>query len=1072
MFRVFQLFGVGICGAAALAVAAAGAAPPSLAVAEKQRDEAFALLKTRCVRCHGPAKQDGGLNLSVPTGIVRGGKSGPVLSRQAPDQGLLWRRVAAGEMPPGEPLSALDKETLRRWLQSGAPGLPARVTARPSGDEHWASQPLRPVTPPSVRTDSRAHTPIDRFIQSRLETRGLTLNPEASPEVLIRRVTIDLTGLPPTPEEVEAFVAEVASRGDAGAQRIRDRGNERKKDGESRIAATAAPPPTPGSRLPSPYDKLVNRLLASPRYGERWGKYWLDAAGYADSNGYFNADTDRPLAYRYRDYVVRSLNADKPWSRFIQEQLAGDELVGYRPGVPVEPGMVEALEATHFLRNSQDGTDSSDGNPDERRADKYAALEGAQQIIGSSLLGTTVQCARCHDHKFEPFSQKDYYSLQAVLYPAFNIEKWVTPGKRELDAATPAEVAAWEQAKAEVEGQIAAKRRERDEWARMHRETGKVLFHADFDAPSAKLEADWSNTAPGDRTPAGTPAINLDSAVAPGAQIAGGRLRIHESGSPGDRALSTRRAFNWAPEAQGAWIQATFDLVAEGTPAPYVGYFLGLRDFSGTTGAEGGNILLDGNAAGGAAVHVGYPARPSVRGTVGKSGYTPGRSYGVRVTNLGSGQFEVAQVVDGIPEEGTVRLTARDLPAGGFGFEYCCSRSFVVDNVRIEASEPAADPAQQARLAAYRKKRGELDAAIKALEARRPARPGKLAAVTDLSSEPPKVPLLVRGDYKSPGELVDAAAPMALSEPANPAPLSVPVGTVPGGTGRRLALARWMTRPGSRAEARLARVTVNRWWQHHFGAGLVATPDNLGYSGAPPTHPELLEYLAGRLVRGGWSAKALHREILLSAAYRQSSVPTAAARRLDEDNRLLSHFPLLRLDAEAIRDSMLAVSSELDPALGGPYVPTSRSGEGEVVVAESTPGARRRSLYLQQRRTQVTGLLDVFDAPSVVFNCTFRNPTTVPLQSLTLLNSPFIRARAAAFAERLRKEAGDGPRARIRRAFILVHSRPPSATELTAAETFIAAQVSEYGGADKGQQSAWTDFCQSLLASNEFLYVR
>ncbi|MGV3721958.1 MAG: DUF1549 domain-containing protein, partial [Actinomycetota bacterium] len=421
MVRVQRLFEVGICGVAALAVAALGAAPPSPMVAEKQRDEAFALLKTRCVRCHGPAKQDGGLNLAVPTGIVRGGKSGPVLSRTEPAKSLLWRRVIAGEMPPGEPLSTLDKETLRRWLQSGALGLPAHVSPRPNGDEHWASLALRSVTPPNVRNASLA--PIDRFIQSRLEARGLTLNPEASPEVLIRRVTLDLTGVPPTPEEVAAFVAEMKSHhGDTETRRGRDRGIEGKRERGSRIAAAAARPPSPISHLPSPYEKLVDRLLASPRYGERWGKYWLDAAGYADSNGYFNADTDRPLAYRYRDYVVRSLNADKPWSRFIQEQLAGDELVGYRPGTPVEPGMVEALEATHFLRNSQDGTDSSDGNPDERRADKYAALEGTEQIIGSSLLGVTVQCARCHDHKFEPFSQKDYSSLQAVLYPAFNIE--------------------------------------------------------------------------------------------------------------------------------------------------------------------------------------------------------------------------------------------------------------------------------------------------------------------------------------------------------------------------------------------------------------------------------------------------------------------------------------------------------------------------------------------------------------------------------------------------------------------------------------------------------------------------
>jgi hypothetical protein len=287
-----------------------------------------------------------------------------------------------------------------------------------------------------------------------------------------------------------------------------------------------------------------------------------------------------------------------------------------------------------------------------------------------------------------------------------------------------------------------------------------------------------------------------------------------------------------------------------------------------------------------------------------------------------------------------------------------------------------------------------------------------------------------------------------------------------------LALAKWLTRPNSRAEARLARVTVNRWWQHHFGTGLVATPENLGYSGASPTHPELLEYLAGRLVRGGWRAKALHREILLSAAYRQSSLPTPAAKRLDEDNRLLSHFPLLRLDAEAIRDGMLAVSGELDPARGGPYLPTTRNGEGEVVVPEGTPGAHRRSLYLQQRRTQVPGLLETFDAPSLVFNCTYRNPTTVPLQSLSLLNSPFIRARATAFAARLGKEAGDDPRARIRHAYLLAFGRVPGEKELAAAGEFVRAQVTEYGGAEKGGPPAWTDFCQALLASSEFLYVR
>jgi hypothetical protein len=818
---------------------------------------------------------------------------------------------------------------------------------------------------------------------------------------------------------------------------------------------------------------MVDRYLASARYGERWGKYWLDAAGYADSNGYFSADTDRPLAFRYRDYVVRSLNADKPWDVFIREQLAGDELVGYHPGAAITSQMVEPLEATHFLRNSQDGTDSSDGNPDERRADKYAALEGEQQIIGSALLGVTVQCARCHDHKFEPFTQKDYYSLQAVLYPAFNVENWVTPGKREMNSATPAELAGWEAERARIDREIAAKRREFTDWARQHRETGRVLFEARFDGEGERLAGEWSNAAPGDAAPAGTPAVQLDSDAAPGAQILRGRLRVRESGSAGDRALSTRRVFDWTPEGKGAWIQATFDLVPEGDAAPYVAYFLALRDFAGRCGAAGGNVLLDGAKDGQAAVHVGYPARPKVAGKIGRAGYVPGRNYGVRVTNRGSGKFELAQVVDGVPEEGSVQLAAADLPDGGFGFEYCCGRSYTVDNVIIEAGEGSeAGPLVQALREEHRRKRQAVEAAVKALEASRPERPGRLAAVTDLSPTPPRVPLLPRGDYKTaPKEYVDAAAPGALSEPGNPADLSGRAPEVQGTTGRRLALARWLTKPGSRAAARLARLTVNRWWQHHFGTGIVTTPDNLGYSGAPPSHPELLEYLAGRLVRNGWRAKALHREILLSAVYRQSSIPTNEAKRRDEDNRLLSRYPLRRLDAEAVRDAMLAVSGELDDTRGGPYVPTARNGEGEVVVADAA-GVRRRSLYLQQRRTQVPGLLAVFDAPSIVFNCTFRTPTTVPLQSLALLNSGFVRVRAAALAQRLLREPGADTAARIQWAFLLSRSVPPSAAETQASERFLKEQTAEYGADSKAQERAWTDFCQSLLASNSFLYVR
>ena len=989
------------------------------------RAEVFPLLKARCISCHGPAKQEGKLSLASPQGIRRGGKHGRAFVSGHPEKSLLWQRVAAGEMPVEEPLPPEERAVLRRWIEAGAPGLPDEVTAEPQGEEHWAFLPFSDVAVPQLPDDSQLRTPVDRFIAARLKTAGLTIGAEAGRETLIRRVCFDLTGLPPTLEEIDQFLSDLR---------------------------------------PDAYERMVDRYLSSPHYGERWGKYWLDAAGYADSNGYFGADTDRPLAYRYRDYVIRSINADKPWDQFIREQLAGDEMVGYRRGGDVQPEMVELLEAVHYLRNSPDGTDSSDGNPDELRADRYAVLEGTQQVIGSSLLGLTVQCARCHDHKFEPFTQRDYYRLQAVIFPAFNVEQWINPKDRDISTATAAELAAWKADVQAIETQISKRREEFAEWARLHRQRGRELFADPFD-PQVPMARAWSNTAPGDEAPAGTPAVHVDQKAAPAAEATGGTLHIIESGAAGDRALSTRQSFDWTPEEAGGWIQATFDLATGGDAAPYVGYFIALRDFNDGRKRVGGNILLDGAAQGQATVYVDYPGADSqVRGKIGHSGYVPGRNYGVRVTNRGDGKFEVQQVVDGVPEDGSVTLTAADLPDGGFGFEYCCGRSFVVDNLVIEAGVPDARLEGSARQLAeeHRKQQTALEAAINELEARKPPPVGRLAAVSDAGPVPPKVRLLARGEYKSPGDEVQAGAPSRLSEPRNPSDLSVSNDPGRSSTGQRLAFARWITEPDSRAAALLARVTVNRWWQHHFGTGLVDTPDNLGYSGSFPSHPELLEYLAAELIRNSWRAKPIHRMILLSVAYRQSSLASADTERLDPDRRLLSAFPLRRLDGEALRDGMLAVSSELDPRLFGTYVPTQRSSEGEVVVPDDVSGALRRSVYLQQRRTQVLGLLDAFDAPSIVVNCTARPQTTVPLQSLTLLNSRFVRARAKGFARHVRPDAGVVKHAALQRSFRIAWGRSPTNEELTSAETFFA---------DQPVDSAWVDFCQMLLAANAFLYV-
>ncbi len=688
---------------------------------------------------------------------------------------------------------------------AGPPGcpIPPRSPGRRGRGTTGRSRRSTPTRPPAVRDSRRIRGPIDRFIERALEDRGLTLGPDADRATLIRRLSFDLTGLPPSPDAIAAFVVDPA---------------------------------------PDAYERLVDRLLASPHHGERWGKHWLDASGYADSNGYFNADSDRPLAYRYRDYVIRSFNADRPLDQLVREQLAGDELARRRRGPGCPPEVVDQLVATHFLRNSQDGTGESDGNPDEVRTDKYAVLEGTSQVIGSSLLGLTIQCARCHDHKFEPVTQEDYYRLQAILYPAFNVEHWVKPNEREVVAGPRDELLRWEAHEKAIDAELAALRRSKVTGSKEEQKAKEEALEPMIQAIEAR------------RCP--TPA-----------------------GSHGSR---TSRAHPWrSPSWSGA---AT--------------------------------------------------ARPGAR---------------------------------------SVRASRRSWPIPTIGIE---------------------------------------------------------------------------------------------PDPASAGPDS---------TGRRLALARWLTRPGSRPSALLARVLANRIWQEHFGAGLVATPENLGYTGAPPSHPELLEFLAAELVRSGWSARAMHRMIVGSTVYRQSGAARPEAARVDPDNRLLSRYPLRRLDAESIRDAMLAASGELDERPGGPYVPTGRTGSGEVVVDPATPGAARRSVYLQQRRTQVASLLEVFDAPSIVTTCTRRQPSTVPLQSLSLLNSDFITARAAALDGRLGRECDHCSQDddRIDRAFLLVAGRFPTPAERNAAGRFLLKQPARYPDLDAAAASrrSWVDFCQMLLASDAFLYV-
>jgi hypothetical protein len=1041
-------------------------------------DEIQPLFRSRCIRCHGPAVQKGQLNLSSRKGIRTGGENGTAVVPSSLDQGTLWNKIQSDEMPPDQPLTAAEKDLVRRWIEQGAAGT---QVSDDDSDEHWAFRPLSAQQVPVVQNESVIRSSIDRFIQARLEEKSLTLSAEADRLVQIRRVSFDVTGLPPSPDEIREYVTDTV-------------------DGA--------------------YERMADRYLASPQYGERWGKHWLDAAGYADSNGYFSADTDRPLAWRYRDYVIRSINADKPLDRFLREQLAGDELAVFTPGKPATPETIELLEATHFLRNGQDGSDIGVQEPEAFEIDRRAALEAAVQVTASSLLGLTLHCARCHDHKFEPISQREYYQFQAILFPAFNPQDWVNPQDRVVYAFLPGEDEQWARNEKQIADDLAALQQEYREWMANHREPSDVLFSDSFDPlapdePSSGalfLKERWSATAPGDDQPSGL--VSFDSENPPAATVKDGTLRIHAGGA--EVWLSTTQAFDWTPDQPDAWIQATFDLVQnkiDGNPAERIGYSIAAYDFNDSDSGEGsarnrGNLLVDGNPTGATTIYRDYPGPDSSPiGSIGEQGYAPGRNYGIRITRVSADLYRVEHRVDGLTDGKSIELKAADLTDGGFAFFYSGARSFVVDNLRIERSPSA--PQDAALLTSLRQeiaaRHKDYTEQRKQLISRQSPQPGRaIAWVTDKSGKPPEVPLLTRGQYHLRGELVDAAVPQMLSVDSReyrPVRRDDQINS----TGRRTGFATWLTQPNGRAAALVCRVCVNRVWARYFGRGIVSTTDNLGQSGAVPSHPELLDYLAGEFQKNGWSSRWLHRQILNSAVYRQSGMVNPEGLQSDPDNRLLWHWPVRRLDAESIRDGMLRTAGILDRQLEGPYVPTQQTSTGEVVVDVKTVGGRRRSVYLQQRRSQTLSLLKVFDAPSIATVCSSRPSSTVPLQSLALLNSEFAVNCAESLATRILAARQPGssynPKELVLETWQSVFGCNPGPNEEKIAVAFLDEQRNLYRGnsaeessdtearseAASGQAGdssaganasdddsrlrALADLCQMILASNAYLYL-
>ncbi|MEX2261431.1 MAG: PSD1 and planctomycete cytochrome C domain-containing protein [Bryobacteraceae bacterium] len=828
------------------------------------------VLNARCSKCHGPKLRMAGLDLHEASLVLRGSDNGPVIVKGSADGSLLVKRIVDGSMPPGKEVKLTGEEidVIRRWVDAGAPAnLPAATVAavEPASvsekdRQFWAFQkPLRPPVP-EVRNSALGRTPVDAFLLEKLEAKKLSFAPEASRTKLARRAYFDLIGLPPTPEEVDAFVSD-----------------------QSHDA----------------YEKLIDRLLASPHYGERWGRHWLDVAGYVDTFGrdvQANGYKIGPGRWKYRDYVVNAFNSDKPYDRFLKEQLAGDELVDWRNAKEYNTEILDALTGTGYLRTVEDPTDTDERNTVLLR---YGVLHQTIDILSSGVLGLTVGCARCHSHKFDPIPQRDYYRLMAVLSPALNVEEWVQPQDRVVADVPEAEKTTIDGHNAMIEAQAAPLR---EQLAAI----GKIYEEQLLDK---KLES-----------------------------------------LPGGERAAVKAAVQTIPKHR--------------------------------TG--------------------------------------PQKLLAKKVEPL---SFKPAQIQALMTEE-------------------------------------------------HRRKTEELQTQIRLFEARRRAY-GKLEVLRDTGA-PPRTFLHRRGDHESQGPDVEPGALEVLEDPE--APLTFPAYTSgKQSTGRRLALAEWLTDGGSVAGGLVARVMVNRIWSHVFGEGIVATPENFGKMGAPPTHPELLDWLTSEFIRSGWRVKPMVKSLMLSAAYRQdSSRPgDSHAQTADPDNRLLWRMRMRRLESEVIRDSMLAVSGTLDRSFGGPPIPINVRPDGMVVISEKdlpSPAAKcRRSLYLVARRRFNLSMLGVFDHPVMSTNATHRSASAVVLQSLMMLNGDEVMEQARRFAERIAQAAGNEPAPRISAAFRMAFGRPPSEKELVWAGEFYTREAARH--AESREQSALASLCHVLFNSNEFLYV-
>ncbi len=1000
------------------------------------------VLTENCLKCHGPRKAESGLRLDTLAAALEGGDSGSALTPGNPDKSLLLTAIRHQDglsMPPDGKLDDLSIVALERWITDGAIWPDALTAAGSTGpqlrsgpvtdDERhfWAYQPIADTPVPPLPPEQSIGNAIDRFILARLNASGLEMRSATTRRQLIRRATFDLTGLPPSPEQLNAFLADDS---------------------------------------PDAFQTAIDRLLQSSSYGERWGRHWLDVVRYADTAGE-TADYPTPLSWKYRNWVIDAFNRDMPYDEFVRQQIAGDlmatRLVTERSDAVSEAELLQyknMTTATGFIAISRRfGFDVENYH--------HLTIQDTIDTVGQAFLGLSLGCARCHDHKYDPVTAEDYYAW----YGIFESTRYSFPGSEEkkrpydLIPAVPPEIAQERQARHESDlavlnkqlEQLEAKQEQLNE--KLIARTGGLAF-CGFEAQSVGQRPHESFGRFG--------FVTVDSTAQSPYQ------NVFPAGTRGLSAPSDANNNAFVRPIDPPHVPET---------TPYLYYNIDFRNKDTTTNGNGAYRFYLGHGPGNsAAVELGASAgtffvrngstMEAIRHLI------PGQWYNLQFklnlqTRTFSGSigtpgdivaFENKAVSDGW--DGTIDSTFVDKYGPGTGV----LPAWQVDNLAVRTSPflPVGHSENTDRAAAeFTEVTGaaaEIAGDIADVKQQRDrltaSGPYELLYGAVEGVTPADTALQLRGDILKRGDIVPRKNLEVLGDD--------PLGETQ--SSGRLQLAEWLTR---RSNPLTARVMVNRIWQHHFGRGLVASENDFGTRGERPSHPELLDWLANRFIESGWSVKTMHRLIMASDVYQQSTEHNKEAAEIDPDSRLLWRFNRRRLSAEEIRDAMLFVSGDLDSSVGKehPFPPVETWGFTQHSPYYATYPSKRRSVYLMQQRLKRHPFLSLFDGADTNASTARRQLTTVPTQALYLMNSPFVHERAASLSDRITQSA-DSLSAQVEAAYVRVLGRPPAPDELSESITFLKVYVDTLGNSEtRPEKLALSGLARVLLTGNEFLFV-